>query len=161
MGATVALNVRNGKLREVQERLGMVEGFDVGLEMSGNPSAFRDMIDNLCHGGRIAMLGIPSEPMAIDWNKVVFNMLTIRSEEHTSELQSQSNLVCRLLLEKKKELMIIAVPALRILDDVPELNELRDSLLNQPLTQHCIPALFRLREQVVHFGDHRHRIHVC
>jgi len=78
MGATVAFNVRDGKLRQVQEQLGMVEGFDVGLEMSGNPSAFRDMIDNLCHGGRIAMLGIPSEQMAIDWNKVVFNMLTIK-----------------------------------------------------------------------------------
>src|SRR5882762_9086711 len=66
MGATVALNVRNGKLREVQDQLGMVEGFDVGLEMSGNPSAFRDMIDNMCHGGKIAVLGIPSEPMPID-----------------------------------------------------------------------------------------------
>ena len=78
MGATVAWNVRNGKLREVQDQLGMVEGFDVGLEMSGNPSAFRDMIDNMCHGGKIAVLGIPSEPMPIDWNKVVFNMLTIK-----------------------------------------------------------------------------------
>ena len=56
----------------------MKEGFDVGLEMSGNPAAFRDMIDNMCHGGKIAMLGIPAEQMAIDWNKVVFNMLTIK-----------------------------------------------------------------------------------
>jgi threonine 3-dehydrogenase len=56
----------------------MAEGFDVGLEMSGNPAAFRDMIDSMCHGGKIAMLGIPSEPFAIDWNKVVFNMLTIK-----------------------------------------------------------------------------------
>jgi threonine 3-dehydrogenase len=78
MGATVALNVRNGSLAEVQKQLGMKEGFDVGLEMSGSPAAFRDMIDNLCHGGKVAMLGIPSEPMAIDWNKVVFNMLTIK-----------------------------------------------------------------------------------
>src|SRR5438067_142476 len=78
MGATLAVNVRNGTLRQVQEKLGMAEGFDVGLEMSGNPSAFGDMIDNLCHGGKIAMLGIPSGPMAIDWNKVVFNMLTIK-----------------------------------------------------------------------------------
>ena len=78
MGATVALNVQSGNLREVQAQLGMKEGFDVGLEMSGSPAAFRDMIDNLCHGGKIAMLGIPSEAMAIDWNKVVFNMLTIR-----------------------------------------------------------------------------------
>jgi threonine 3-dehydrogenase len=78
MGATVALNVRNGSLQEVQQRLGMKEGFDVGLEMSGNPAAFRDMIDSMCHGGKIAMLGIPSEQMSIDWNKVVFNMLTIK-----------------------------------------------------------------------------------
>jgi threonine 3-dehydrogenase len=74
----VALNVKTGHLRDVQKQLGMKEGFDVGLEMSGNPAAFRDMIDNLCHGGKIAMLGIPTEQMAIDWNKVVFNMLTIK-----------------------------------------------------------------------------------
>ncbi len=78
MGATVALDIRTGRLPDVQRQLGMTEGFDVGLEMSGNASAFRDMIDNMCHGGRIAMLGIPSEQMAIDWNKVVFNMLTIK-----------------------------------------------------------------------------------
>jgi threonine 3-dehydrogenase len=78
MGATVALNVKKGSLTKVQEQLGMKEGFDVGLEMSGNPAAFRDMIDNMCHGGKIAMLGIPSEQIAIDWNKVVFNMLTIK-----------------------------------------------------------------------------------
>jgi threonine 3-dehydrogenase len=78
MGATVALNVRNGSIREVQKDLGMTEGFDVGLEMSGNPTAFREMIANMCHGGRIAMLGIPTGEMAIDWNTVVFNMLTIK-----------------------------------------------------------------------------------
>ena len=78
MGANVALNVTRGSLRDVQKQLGMKEGFDVGLEMSGNPAAFRDMIDNMCHGGKIAMLGIPSEQIAIDWNKVVFNMLTIK-----------------------------------------------------------------------------------
>jgi threonine 3-dehydrogenase len=78
MGATVALNVRSGNLRDVQTQLGMREGFDVGLEMSGSPAALRDMIDNMCHGGKIAMLGIPSGQMAIDWNKVVFNMLTIK-----------------------------------------------------------------------------------
>ena len=78
MGADVALNVTKGKLPDVQKQLGMKEGFDVGLEMSGNPAAFRDMIDNMAHGGKIALLGIPSEPMAIDWNKVVFNMLTIK-----------------------------------------------------------------------------------
>ena len=78
MGATVALNIRQGRLPDVQQQLGMTEGFDVGLEMSGNASAFRDMIGSMCHGGKIAMLGIPSEAMAIDWNKVVFNMLTIK-----------------------------------------------------------------------------------
>jgi threonine 3-dehydrogenase len=78
MGATVALNVKKGNLAEVQKQLQMKEGFDVGLEMSGNPAAFRDMIDNMCHGGKIAMLGIPSGEMPIDWNKVVFNMLTIK-----------------------------------------------------------------------------------
>src|SRR5690349_17568112 len=78
MGATVALNVSRESLRDAQHKLGMKEGFDVGLEMSGSPAAFRDMIDNMCHGGKIAMLGIPSEAIAIDWNKVVFNMLTIK-----------------------------------------------------------------------------------
>ncbi len=78
MGATVALNVSKGKLKDVQRELGMKEGFDVGLEMSGNPAAFRDMIGNMAHGGKIAMLGIPTEPIAIEWNTVVFNMLTIK-----------------------------------------------------------------------------------
>ncbi len=78
MGVTVALNVRTGSLKDVQAKLGMKEGFDVGMEMSGNPAAFRQMIDAMCHGGKIAMLGIPSGEMAIDWNKVVFNMLTIK-----------------------------------------------------------------------------------
>jgi threonine 3-dehydrogenase len=78
MGADVALNVRKGRLSDVQKQLGMKEGFDVGLEMSGSPAAFRDIIDNMCHGGKIALLGIPSEQIAIDWNKVVFNMLTIK-----------------------------------------------------------------------------------
>ena len=78
MGADVALNVKRGCLRDVQKQLGMKEGFDVGLEMSGNASAFHDMIESLAHGGKIAMLGIPSEPIAIDWNKVVFNMLTLK-----------------------------------------------------------------------------------
>jgi threonine 3-dehydrogenase len=78
MGADVALNVTKGSLPDVQKQLNMQEGFDVGLEMSGNPAAFRSMIDNMAHGGKIAMLGIPSEDIAIDWNKVVFNMLTIK-----------------------------------------------------------------------------------
>ena len=78
MGATVALNVQRSTLREVQKQLGMREGFDVGLEMSGNPAAFSEVIANMAHGGKIAMLGIPSEPIAIDWNAVIFNMLTIK-----------------------------------------------------------------------------------
>ncbi len=78
MGADVAVNVQRESLSDVQRRLGMKEGFDVGLEMSGNPAAFRTMIEQMCHGGKIAMLGIPSEPMPIDWNKVIFNMLTIQ-----------------------------------------------------------------------------------
>ena len=78
MGVTRAVNVANEKLTDVQAELGMDEGFDVGLEMSGNPSAFNDMLENMCHGGKIAMLGIPEKEMAIDWNTVVFNMLTIK-----------------------------------------------------------------------------------
>jgi threonine 3-dehydrogenase len=78
MGATVALNVNKRPLREVQQQLGMKEGFDVGLEMSGSPAAFGDMLASMCHGGKIAMLGLPREPMAIDWSLVVFNMLTIK-----------------------------------------------------------------------------------
>jgi threonine 3-dehydrogenase len=78
LGATRTVNVKEEKLADVQQELGMHEGFDVGLEMSGSPTAFRDMLANMCHGGKIAMLGIPEEEIAIDWNTVVFNMLTIR-----------------------------------------------------------------------------------
>jgi len=78
LGASRTVNVSREKLADVQRELGMQEGFDVGLEMSGSPAAFREMIDHMCHGGKIAMLGIPSEEIAIDWNKVVFNMLTIK-----------------------------------------------------------------------------------
>ena len=78
MGATLAVDARHRTMSEVQKELGMREGFDVGLEMSGAPSALRTMLSNMCHGGKIAMLGIPPEQIAIDWNIVVFNMLTIR-----------------------------------------------------------------------------------
>jgi threonine 3-dehydrogenase len=78
MGATVALDVREGTLTDTQAKLGMKEGFDVGLEMSGNPAALHDMLENMAHGGRIAMLGLPDEPFAIDWNTVIFDQLTIR-----------------------------------------------------------------------------------
>jgi threonine 3-dehydrogenase len=78
LGATRTVDVRSEKLAGVQRELGMREGFDVGLEMSGNPSAFRDMLANMAHGGKIAMLGIPEKEMSIDWNIVVFNMLAIQ-----------------------------------------------------------------------------------
>lgn len=78
MGATLTLDVRTESIADAQRQLGMMEGFDVGLEMSGDPAAFRDMLENMCHGGKIAMLGIPEREMAIDWNLVVFNMLTIK-----------------------------------------------------------------------------------
>jgi len=78
MGVTRAVDIRSTTLRDVQKELGMTEGFDVGLEMSGNPAGFRDMLANMSHGAKIAMLGIPSEPMSIDWNTVIFNMLTIK-----------------------------------------------------------------------------------
>jgi len=78
LGVTVALNVREGNLREVQEKLGMTEGFDVGLEMSGNATAFRDMLANMSHGAKVAILGIPEREISIDWHTVIFNMLTIK-----------------------------------------------------------------------------------
>ncbi|MGD0577419.1 MAG: L-threonine 3-dehydrogenase [Bryobacteraceae bacterium] len=77
-GITEAVDASRETLPEVQKRLGMREGFDVGLEMSGDGRALRDMIDNMRHGGSIALLGIPNQEVAIDWNKVIFNMLTIQ-----------------------------------------------------------------------------------
>ena len=77
-GIPVTVDSRTTRLREVQKRLDMREGFDVGLEMSGSPEAFREMLENMCHGGKIAMLGIPSNEIAIDWSHVIFNMLTIK-----------------------------------------------------------------------------------
>lgn len=78
MGADAVVNPTQKTIADVQKELNMQEGFDVGLEMSGNASAFRDMIDNMCHGGKIAMLGIPADPIAINWSDVVFKMLTIK-----------------------------------------------------------------------------------
>ena len=78
IGVTRAVDVRTEKLRDVQRELGMKEGFDVGFEMSGVPSAMRDMIDNMAHGGRIAELGLPDHEFPIDWSQVVFKMLTLR-----------------------------------------------------------------------------------
>jgi threonine 3-dehydrogenase len=78
MGVSLALDVSKDSIAEAQKKLGLKEGFDVGLEMSGNAAAFRDMLANMCHGGKIAMLGIPEKEIAIDWNTIVFNMLTIK-----------------------------------------------------------------------------------
>jgi threonine 3-dehydrogenase len=78
MGVDVALDVSTSSIAEVQTRLGMTEGFDVALEMSGAPAALPDIIANLNHGGRIAMLGLPSRPIQIDWGKVVTHMITIK-----------------------------------------------------------------------------------
>ena len=78
LGATRLVNIREENLTDVQRELGMVEGFDVGLEMSGNPSAFNDMIANMNHGGKISLLGIPSDQPNIDWNRVIFSMLTVK-----------------------------------------------------------------------------------
>ena len=78
MGATRAVNVAQESLADVMAELDMKEGFDVGLEMSGSEAAFNQMIANLSHGGKISMLGLPSNEMKIDWNSVVFNMLTIK-----------------------------------------------------------------------------------
>ncbi len=78
MGATAALHAASGDLAALKQELGIREGFDVGLEMSGSAAALRTQVDHLCHGGKIAMLGIPSGPIEIDWNKVIFNMLTIK-----------------------------------------------------------------------------------
>ncbi len=78
VGVRYAFDPREKTLKWVMQELNMHEGFDVGLEMSGNPSAFRDMLGAMSHGGKIAMLGIPSEEIAIDWNTVIFNQLTLR-----------------------------------------------------------------------------------
>lgn len=78
MGATRAVNVSRDKLSDVMAELGMTEGFDVGLEMSGAPAAFNSMLTTMNHGGKVAMLGIPPAGMSIDWNNVVFKGLFIK-----------------------------------------------------------------------------------
>jgi len=78
VGVKHAFDPRGTTLKDVMAKLGMFEGFDVGLEMSGNPQAFRDMLGAMSHGGKIAMLGIPATEIAIDWNTVIFNQLTLR-----------------------------------------------------------------------------------
>lgn len=78
MGANVTVNVAERRIVDAQRELGMREGFDVGFEMSGHPGALPEMIENLNHGGRVAMLGLPSTPIEVDWAKVVTHMLTIK-----------------------------------------------------------------------------------
>jgi len=78
VGVTKAVDPNRQHLRDVQKELHMQEGFDVGLEMSGNASAFREMLENMSHGAKIAMLGIPTGDVAINWQQVIFNMLTIK-----------------------------------------------------------------------------------
>ena len=78
MGATRTINVSKGTIDEAMKELGMVEGFDVGMEMSGNPQAFRDMLRTMHHGGKVAILGIPPGDMAIDWNDVIFKGLILK-----------------------------------------------------------------------------------
>jgi threonine 3-dehydrogenase len=78
MGATLTLDVTRESVEQAQDRLDMKEGFDVGLEMSGNPEALRSMLSNMCHGGKVALLGILPESTPIDWDLVIFNGLTIK-----------------------------------------------------------------------------------
>ncbi len=78
MGATRTVNVRHEPLDDVMSELGMTEGFDVGMEMSGNATAFRDLLQAMHHGGRIAALGIPPEPFAVDWNQIIFKGLIVK-----------------------------------------------------------------------------------
>ncbi|MEP4484008.1 MAG: L-threonine 3-dehydrogenase [Halioglobus sp.] len=78
LGATRTVNVARESIAQVQKDLGMSEGFDIGLEMSGNGQAFNDLLASMCHGGKVSILGIPGENTAIDWNTVIFNMLTLK-----------------------------------------------------------------------------------
>ena len=78
MGASRAINVTRESIDATMKELGMQEGFDVGLEMSGNPAAFRDLLRTMHHGGSVALLGIPPEDTAIDWNEVIFKGLVIK-----------------------------------------------------------------------------------
>jgi threonine 3-dehydrogenase len=78
LGADLAINVGTSRIGQAQAALGMLEGFDIGLEMSGHPGALPEMIANMNHGGRIAMLGLPSQPISVDWAKVVTHMLTVQ-----------------------------------------------------------------------------------
>ena len=100
MGVTVALNTREGTLPDVQKQLGMLEGFDVGLEMSGNGDALRDMLANMSHGAKVALLGIPKHDSVVDLNPVIFKLLTIKGiygrEMYRNLVQDDMMLQCGL-----------------------------------------------------------------
>ncbi len=95
MGATVAVNPGETSIAEVQKQLGMLEGFDVGLEMSGNAQALRDMISSMSHGGKIAVLGIPATEMQMDLRQEIFNMLTIKGLYEPCEMWRRRGTRCR------------------------------------------------------------------
>ncbi len=78
VGVSLALNVAQHTIAEGQQKLGLREGFDIGLEMSGRPEAMREMVANMTHGGRIAMLGLPAEEFAVDWARIVTSMITVK-----------------------------------------------------------------------------------
>ena len=78
MGATATVNPTKRTIEDMQRELGMAEGFDVGLEMSGSPAGFASLIDNMAHGGKVAILGLPAEAPKVDMDKVIFNMLTLK-----------------------------------------------------------------------------------
>ena len=78
MGASAALNVTHDSIDDTMQALGLEEGFDVGMEMSGNPTAFRDLLRTMHHGGKVALLGIPPDDTAIDWNQVIFKGLILK-----------------------------------------------------------------------------------
>lgn len=96
MGATRAINVSREPLYDVMGELGMTEGFDVGLEMSGNPQAFNDMINMMNHGGHIAMLGIPPADMAVNWNQVIFKGLVIKGIYGREMFETWYKMICML-----------------------------------------------------------------
>ncbi len=96
MGATRAINVARDSLFDVMGELGMTEGFDIGLEMSGNPQAFNDMVKIMNHGGQIAVLGIPPSAMALDWNHVIFKGLTIKGIYGREMFETWYKMICML-----------------------------------------------------------------
>ncbi|MFI6500187.1 L-threonine 3-dehydrogenase [Nonomuraea typhae] len=102
LGVSLALNVAQTPIADGMKQLGMREGFDVGLEMSGNPRAMRDMIATMTHGGKIAMLGLPAEEFAIDWSTVVTSMITIKGVYGREMFETWYNM--SVLLEKGLDL---------------------------------------------------------